>query len=64
MHVMANHYVKIDGTDSVYMHLHLYHRHTHYHAPRIKNSLISTYSISIIIRHYPCYMVSGVEKVG
>ena len=48
MHVMVNHYVMIDGAGSVYMHLHLYHTHTSYHALRIKNSLISTSSVIVI----------------
>ena len=51
MHVKANHYVTVYGAYSVYMHLHLYHRHTHHHALRIKNSLTSTSSIIITIRH-------------
>ena len=51
MHAMANHYVLIDGADSVYMHLHFYHTHTHYHALRINSNLTSTSSIIIIIKH-------------
>ena len=51
MHVMANCCVMIDGTDSVYMYLHLYHTHTCYHTLRINNNLRSTSSIIIIIRH-------------
>ena len=48
MHVMANHYVTVDGTYFVYMHLHLYHTHTCYHTLRIKHNLISTSSVIVI----------------
>ena len=51
MHGMANHYVMIDGADSVYMHLHLYHTLMYYHTLRINSNLTSTSSIIIIIRH-------------
>ena len=51
MHTMANYYVAIDDTNYVYIHLHLYHTDTHYHALRINNKLTSTSSIIIIIRH-------------
>ena len=49
MHVMANHYITIDGADYVYMHLHLYHTHTHYHTLRTNKNLTSTFSVIIII---------------
>ena len=48
MHIMANHYVTVDGIYSVYMHSHLYHTLTHYQALRIKNNLIGTSSIIVI----------------
>ena len=51
MHVMANCCVMIDGTNFVYMQLHLYHTHTHYHTLRINNNLRNTSSVIVLIRH-------------
>ena len=49
MHVMANHYVMIDGTDSVYMHLHLYHTHFCYHTLRKKNNQQAHLALSSVL---------------
>ena len=51
VHVMANHNVMIDDTDYAYMHQHLYHTLTHYHALRINKNLTNTPCIIIIIKH-------------